>query len=87
MRKVYCYLCEQRLWGVKPNPDITGFTMGHCFNHGWVPDHEGLQVISYSWYDWLLDRFVGFIEKLCSFFGLIVYIFIKIRGIGTKEKL
>jgi len=73
MRKTYCYLCGSRLWGKKPMPDYP-FTMGHCYQHGWVPDHEGLQILSYSFLDLLISGFRSFLKILDSIFGFFTWI-------------
>jgi hypothetical protein len=71
MRKTYCYICKTRLWGKIPIPDVPGFTMGHCYKHGWVPDHKGLQVAYCSWLDFLIkvcNKILRYVDACFGFF-------------------
>lgn len=75
MRKTYCYICDTRLWGEVPMPDKLGFTMSHCYKHGWVPDHKGLQVIYNSRLDFVIEIYHKMLKYIDACFGFFVWIF------------
>jgi hypothetical protein len=74
MRKTYCYICKARLWGKVPMPDTPGFTMGHCYKHGWVPDHKGLQIAYHSWFDSVIEIYYKVLKCIDACFGFLVWI-------------
>jgi len=74
MRVTYCHKCKVKLWGSKPMPDQEHFTMGYCYNHGWVPDYLGLQVVYHNYIDIIISLYSSFSKFLDSCFGLFVFI-------------
>ena len=72
-RETWCYKCDTKLWGEKPDPGHHSFTMGYCPHHGWVPDHEGMQVLTHCEtraFLWGFRNFmVGIFDWLFGFFS------------------